>query len=188
LELVISFAQDINEDAQCEQKEADDALAGLIAAINALVFDGDGVITGKVTLEGRTSGHYGGITVTLCNARGAAIGKPGETLSDGTFELTGVAPGTYRVMASIPGYLSFTWMEVVVPEEPEEAVAIGTTELLGGDLDGNGVVDFADLTTLLANYQNSGDESKGAITGGSVVSFTDLNLLLSNYQKTAQVG
>lgn len=49
------------------------------------------------------------------------------------------------------------------------------------DVNGDGVVDFADLNELLGNYNMAGDGLPGDIDGDGVVGFADLNLLLSAY-------
>ncbi len=54
-----------------------------------------------------------------------------------------------------------------------------------GDINGDGVVNFADLNILLSNFSQSGAGIPGDINGDGVVNFTDLNILLSNFGQGA---
>lgn len=49
-----------------------------------------------------------------------------------------------------------------------------------GDTNGDNLVDFADLNTVLSQYNQSGTLT-GDLDGDGMVNFTDLNILLSNY-------
>ncbi|TVQ65411.1 MAG: hypothetical protein EA379_00130, partial [Phycisphaerales bacterium] len=69
--------------------------------------------------------------------------------------------------------------------EPKGGLATG---LLGGaaqpcpgDANGDGVVDFADLSTVLGNFGQSGPNLPGDLTGDGEVNFTDLSIVLSNF-------
>ncbi|TVQ59384.1 MAG: hypothetical protein EA379_11070 [Phycisphaerales bacterium] len=48
-----------------------------------------------------------------------------------------------------------------------------------GDANGDGVVDFGDLSLVLANFGQSGANLPGDVTGNGVVDFGDLSLVLS---------
>ncbi|MGP1310644.1 MAG: dockerin type I domain-containing protein [Phycisphaerales bacterium] len=49
------------------------------------------------------------------------------------------------------------------------------------DLNGDGVVNFTDLNTVISNFGASGEGVSGDVTGDGVVNFTDLNLVLSAF-------
>lgn len=55
-----------------------------------------------------------------------------------------------------------------------------------GDLNGDGVVNFADLNTVLSNFGASGapGSTPGDATGDGTVNFSDLNVVLSNFGST----
>jgi hypothetical protein len=50
-----------------------------------------------------------------------------------------------------------------------------------GDTNGDGVVNFTDLNTVLAAFGQSGDGLAGDVNGDGVVNFTDLNEVLANF-------
>ncbi|MGP1310462.1 MAG: hypothetical protein ACTS27_09725, partial [Phycisphaerales bacterium] len=50
-----------------------------------------------------------------------------------------------------------------------------------GDTNGDGVVNFADLNTVLSQFGMSGSGLAGDVTGDDSVNFADLNLVLSNF-------
>ncbi|TVQ63676.1 MAG: hypothetical protein EA379_03515 [Phycisphaerales bacterium] len=50
-----------------------------------------------------------------------------------------------------------------------------------GDLNGDGVVDFADLSIVLSQFGMEGDDLDGDANGDGVVDFTDLSIVLSNF-------
>lgn len=54
-----------------------------------------------------------------------------------------------------------------------------------GDTNGDLIVDFTDLNTLLTNYGLAGAFAEGDFDGNGIVNFNDLNMLLTNYGLTA---
>jgi hypothetical protein len=57
--------------------------------------------------------------------------------------------------------------------------------VLGGDADGNGVVNFNDLLALARNYNKAGaTRSQGDFNGDGVVNFNDLLILAKNYNRS----
>lgn len=63
--------------------------------------------------------------------------------------------------------------------------------LMSGDADGDGFVDFTDLTTLLARYNQSvtGDTwAAGDFNADGYIDFTDLTSLLANYNQSSGGG
>lgn len=54
-----------------------------------------------------------------------------------------------------------------------------------GDTNGDGVVDFSDLSTLLLHYNQPGTFATGDFDNSGVVDFSDLSALLLNYNQHA---
>ena len=50
-----------------------------------------------------------------------------------------------------------------------------------GDTNGDGIVDFADLNTVLAQFGQSGARLTGDVNDDGVVNFADLNIVLANF-------
>ncbi len=53
-----------------------------------------------------------------------------------------------------------------------------------GDTNGDNVVNFTDLNTVLASFGVMGDGLPGDVNGDDVVNFTDLNIVLANFGNT----
>lgn len=53
-----------------------------------------------------------------------------------------------------------------------------------GDLDGNGVVEFADFLILSSNFGNSGSPAEGDTDGNGEIDFTDFLVISANFGKT----
>ncbi len=50
-----------------------------------------------------------------------------------------------------------------------------------GDTNGDGIVNFTDLNTVLASFGQSGEGLPGDVNGDGIVNFTDLNEVLANF-------
>jgi len=63
---------------------------------------------------------------------------------------------------------------------------IGPLPRCAGDADGNGVVDFADVTSVLGNWQNSYGTATGPADadGSGVIDFSDITTILGNWNVT----
>ena len=77
-----------------------------------------------------------------------------------------------------------TMVGVVVVHGTEVATVIIHLDVCTGDINGDGVVDFADLNILLGNYNTAGGAIPGDIDGDGDVDFADLNELLGAYNTT----
>lgn len=137
---------------------------------------GEGVpLSGKVELQGRSD--HSGATVTLTGDGGS---RTATTVADGSFSIAGVAPGTYTLKITMPGYLSYTInsLEVVGSTSVEKKT------LLAGDVNGSGEANIYDLTELLGEFNRVGDEivnSANDLNGSNEINVYDLTLLLANF-------
>lgn len=139
---------------------------------------GEGVpLSGKVELEGRTSGKYAGATVTLTDGSGAS--RTATTVADGSYSIAGVAPGTYTLKITMPGYLSYTINNLEV-----DGSAVATKTLLGGDIIVDGQVTIRDLSSMLGKYGSTTSDADDINADGQVT-IRDLTILLGNYGATA---
>lgn len=62
---------------------------------------------------------------------------------------------------------------------------VGFVCAVPGDIDGDGVVDFADMSIVLNQFGLSGPSLPGDVNGDGAVDFADLNIILSNYGANA---
>ncbi len=127
------------------------------------------LITGRVHLQGRTD--HSGATVSINDY--STITNP-----DGSFSLEAPA-GTYTITASLPGYLPATKSNV--PVGAGETKDLGVVTLLGGDANGDGVIDAVDLAEIAAHFNTSDVVSD--INADGLVDIYDLVLAGLNFGK-----
>ncbi len=101
------------------------------------------------------------------------------TTADGVYTIT-VPADTYKFEVTKPAHLSYTKNELVVDDNTTVDVV-----LKGGDVDGNGSIDFDDLSSLLLKYGMSEEEAD--INGDGVINFDDLSKLLLNYAAVSEI-
>lgn len=151
---------------------------GVTSPVTLGTLIGQGVtVSGTVSLQGRTD--HSGATVTLTGDGGTFTGN---TDSTGAYSLDGVAPGSYKLTITMPGYLSYTKTTLTVGD----TMTVETKNLLGGDIDANTQVTITDLNSVLSNYMAGGANSAD-INGDTQVTVTDLSIVLSNYMVSATV-
>jgi len=132
----------------------------------------DGTITGKA-IASKT------VTVSLYDASDVLVTSVTAD-PDGTFTLTAPA-GTYTIAASASGFLD--------AEGPAMIVGGSTTTkpditLLGGDIDGNNVIDQFDALTIGMSY-NTATPSEADLNNDGVINVLDLEVLAGSYRKSA---
>ena len=114
-----------------------------------------------------------------------------------TFTFPAVTKGTYDLVVTKPGHLSYTVTGVVVEDAALDLTqhtnaAISTITLLCGDIDGNGFINSTDLGIILKgqNYGKStataGDKAAD-LDGNGFINSTDLGIVLQgqHYGKSA---
>src|SRR6185295_16804067 len=100
-------------------------------------------ISGVVTLQGRT--NHAGITVSIAGANA----QTNQTDAAGAFLFDRLPSGTFNVTASSTGYLSRI---AIISVTNGEMSILSPRQLLGGDVNNDGVVSIADATFISANY------------------------------------
>ena len=121
----------------------------------------------------------------------------GSGQKDQNFSFDTVAAGTYDLVVTKPGHLSYTVKGIVVGDTPLDLTkhsnaAISTITLLCGDIDGNGFINSTDLGIILKgqNYGKStataGDKAAD-LDGNGFINSTDLGIVLQgqHYGKSA---
>ena len=114
------------------------------------------------------------------------------------FSFSAVAPGTYDLVVTKAGHLTYTVKNVVVGSTDLDLTAMEgkpyqTITLLCGDIVKNGYIDFADYQELLspANYgkktTDTGVNALADLNGNGYIDFADYQILLSSqhYGKSA---
>jgi hypothetical protein len=129
---------------------------------------------GKALLEGRDS--YGGIEVSLVDGTSETV----LTDADGTYTFDAVFEGTYDVVMSHELYLSAQLDDCML--QGEAVVTLPNVTLLGGDLNGDKVIDISDLTLGGANFNT--DSAAADINGNGYVDIFDVVLIGKNFGMT----
>lgn len=127
------------------------ALAHAASAAQA----GTCTVTGRLEQSG--AGADDGITVRANAGANGTDGAETTTGPDGAFQLTGLAPGTVRLRASLPRHLTAAADDV--PCVADAVTTMETVELPGGDADNNNRVDLFDLVRILAHYRQCAGEA-----------------------------
>ena len=91
-----------------------------------------------------------------------------------------VTAGTYKMVVTKAKLLSYTKNELVVA-----AAVTKDVTLVGGDVDGTGVIEFADLMGVLNNYASATTDFDVDDSGD--VGFSDLMTVLNNYEAVPTV-
>ena len=138
-------------------------------------------IQGKVLLEGRTNHSGAKVEVfdTSQNLVAEAISQ-----ADGSYAILGLEPGSYQLKVSMSGYL-YAVHNFEASLFPELPLTFNTT-LLGGDVDGNGIIGQADLE-VVGNVFNTTNYNAD-INGDGIIDIYDLTLVGKNFNKTAPQG
>lgn len=135
-----------------------------------------GVIRGQVLLQGR--GASEGVRVQALRD-GSPVAEV-WTDDQGRFSFS-LAPGTYRIRASYPGFLR---EERTADVSSGDEVDLGTLLLRAGDLDGDGDVDLADLEAVAAALGQA--STPADLNGDGRVDLLDLVLVALNFGRSVQ--
>lgn len=129
-----------------------------------------GAIAGSVYLEGRVQ-HSGALV--------SVDGRVTTAADSGAFWLEAVPPGLYNVGATMAGYLSSA--RPVVPVLGSQVTVLPGVTLVGGDANGDCIVDLFDLVVVAIHYNTAppGDP-RADINGNGVVDIFDLVLVCRN--------
>ena len=108
-----------------------------------------------------------------------------ETANDGSYTLSAPEGNGYTLIVTKPGYLSYTIKNLSIIDG--QNIAIVDLTVLGGDINGDGLVDATDLTLFLSSY-NTGVASVlypfTDLNGDGIVDATDLTIFLAGYNKS----
>lgn len=158
-------------------------------------------VSGKITtnnpsVSATVSLEQDGATKYTCTV--AAQESTGEITQ--SFKITGVAAGTYDLVVTKAGHLSYTVKNVVVDKRDvdlttNEDPLISEMKLPAGDVNGDGCVDLKDMGLLTSDntYNLSDDEAvtKSAdVNGDGLYDIKDLMIITSdnNYNKAPVVA
>ena len=144
--------------------------------IGTLTF-GEGVpVSGTVELEKRT--NQAGATVVLTGESSFSA----TTGDSGAYSFSSVAPGTYTMTITMPGYLSHTINGLNV----NGPITVSSKTLYAGNINANGEINIYDLNGLLGEYNRVSSEITNPTTDlndTGEVNIYDLTILLANYNR-----
>ncbi len=161
--------------------------AGLIQADVALASVDTATLNGVVTLEGRSPAPNPAwsvpLTVTLYEENSAAVVDSFAPTTDqnGSFSVSGIAPGAYQV--AVKNSHTLQLVQVITLEPGVNSVDFGT--LLEGDADDNNRVtlqDFSVLTGAFNTAQGAPAFADGAdFNEDGLINLADFSLLSANF-------
>ena len=152
------------------------SVRGVVKSYNA-----NNPVTVQLIAQGHTEAAYETIIDTTT----------GNGQKEQDFSFNAVAAGTYDLVVTKDGHLTYTVKGVVVGDGPHDLTkhsnaAIRMITLLCGDIVKNGYIDFADYQELLspANYgrktTDTGVNALADLNGNGYIDFADYQILLSS--------
>lgn len=150
------------------------------AAVTGILSAQERTIAGTVLLQGRT--NHSRTQVTLASApcdRGAHEADIElVTGADGRFEVQTTQAQPFQCFKAVKeGFLS--------AQQSSPPDNLGTITLLGGDINGDQVIDILDLAYIAGRYRTA--DARADITGDGLVDIFDLVITASNYQERGPI-
>ena len=143
-----------------------------------------GAIMGGVTRQGRAANQHAGTSVLALNPAGSLVAGPVTTADSGAFvsPLAVPAGGTYTVVASYPGYLAAQKSSVYIVGA---TVNIGTTQLRGGDVNGDNCINIFDLATMASWFSSAAPPAPAPVdvNDDGVINIFDMAIGASNFSR-----
>jgi hypothetical protein len=130
--------------------------------------------TGHAFMEGRTD--HAGIEVSLVNGTSESV----LTAANGSYTFDAISAGTHDLVMSHALYLPAQLDACLI--EGEAAVTAPDVTLLGGDLNGDKVIDISDLVIGGANFNTS--SAAADVNGSGYVDIFDIVLIGINFGET----
>ena len=146
-------------------------------------------IGGLVKLQGRTAGFPVSVGYSIASVEDALGNAATDVAQDGGFGFGGVVAGTYTLAASADGYLSAERTDIGI--ETGEVVNLPDVELRAGLVNGDNVVDIADINAIMDSFGLTVNNRRDAqdrvvdINGDGVVNIYDMTAAASNFGKTS---
>lgn len=131
-------------------------------------------VTGQAFMEGRS--NHSGIEVSLINGTTESV----LSAADGTYTFDAMFAGTHDLVMSHALYLPAQLDACLI--EGEAAVTAPDVTLLGGDLNGDKIIDISDLTLCGANFNTT--SSVADVNGSGYVDLFDIVLIGKNFGST----
>jgi hypothetical protein len=143
------------------------------------------VVQGKVLLQGATAGHAG---TNLTATSSAGWRYDGVTTDvNGNFTFNNLPHGTYDIRATHPGYLDSIKIGVAVPDNAT-TINIGTTTLVGGDVNSTGNINILDIGSIISQFNLGGRSHPIDINDDTVVNISDLAIAAGNWNFVTLAG
>jgi len=137
-----------------------------------------GTLEGLVQQQGTRTDNAGSEIVVM-EIDGGIIATT-TTITDGTFSLDVPIGGTYNIDANYPGYLHAQKSAVYVVGT---TVDIGTTKLLGGDVNADNCINILDIVSIVGKFSQSGLPASDSadINDDGTINIFDLTISAGNF-------
>jgi hypothetical protein len=143
-----------------------------------------------ITLQGVASGANFGADqpqLTLVSTENSAVVTFAPDVASPVI-VEGLAPGTYALTVSAPGFLPAELAGVVLGTIPGEQVSVAAVQLHAGDSNGDGTIDVNDASLIATAFgtvfapgdQHDNSDNVVDLNGDGIVNAADLSLAVSN--------
>ncbi len=153
-------------------KEADSIPISSITGLTVVIAQpgsNKATVSGQVSLPGKS--NQSGTIVSL-EGSGFSV----TTDNGGNFNITAVNEGTYTVEASASGHLEAVCSGKTVSAPTTQLAPVS---LISGDLNGDGLIDITDATTIGVDFGSGSTRSD--LNGDGTINVLDLILLANNF-------
>lgn len=153
--------------------------------VPALTVVDPGIIEGNVTRQGNRA-NESKTDIVAYNTSGGVVANT-TTNAAGNFTLPVIAGGTYLVQASYNGYLKTQKTNVYVVGA---TVSLNSTELKGGDINGDNNINILDIVSIISKYGTTGWASSqpADINDDGNVNIFDLTIAAGNFGRYGPVN
>ncbi|MDD4237582.1 MAG: M4 family metallopeptidase [Desulfotomaculaceae bacterium] len=153
------------------------------ASVKATPAIAAGEITGSIILQPYQKSDLSGYRVSLLSNEI----REAVTVSDGSFNYVDVAPGTYHVLVTIPGYTPGALLNVIV--DYSASIQLSPIAMYGGDANSDQKINLSDFGILVDAFNSvpgSPNWNKLAdFSADNQVNLSDFGILSDNFGKAA---
>jgi len=139
-----------------------------------------GQVVGTVKRQGSQTNHAN--TQITAIAVGDGVSATGSTGGAGNFSVAVPKGSTYSINASYPGYLQSQKESVYVVGS---SVNIGTTTLVGGDVNGDSCINILDIVSVIGKFGTTGLPKSDSedINDDGTINILDLTIAANNFNR-----
>jgi hypothetical protein len=137
-------------------------------------------IRGQILRQGQVANLGGTQVITTVLTPPGFVIPTVVTIASGNFTLNNLPNGTYKFTARYNGYLDAVKNNVIITASPL-TLDLGITTLVGGDVDGNNVINILDIGQIIGRFGLAGEPCD--INDDGFVNISDLAIAAGNWNR-----